>query len=203
MPFGPGFDSRRLHHNDPFSQALLDDNDQDGLADALDPGCVGTADFSERDPTLICDVGVDNDPTGTSITSRRAAATPRVSRPRRRSRARAATTTEGSTGTAAALQPPRTRNARPSRGATPRARRADSVSSWLCCCRRSQCCGASAWGLGMNATSLRTVIAPPLSAKDALRERDRDARPWPDLPVVATSIRLRPTPFSGTRHPDP
>lgn len=39
------------------------DNDQDGLVDALDPGCVA-ADFSERESTLACDDGADNDGDG-------------------------------------------------------------------------------------------------------------------------------------------
>lgn len=40
------------------------DNDLDGLADGLDPGCAGSADLSEQDPTLICDDGADNDADG-------------------------------------------------------------------------------------------------------------------------------------------
>jgi hypothetical protein len=40
------------------------DNDQDGLADALDPGCADPTDLSERDPTLPCDDGADNDGDG-------------------------------------------------------------------------------------------------------------------------------------------
>ena len=40
------------------------DNDQDGLIDALDPGCAGPTDLSERDPTLVCDDGADNDGDG-------------------------------------------------------------------------------------------------------------------------------------------
>lgn len=40
------------------------DNDQDGLTDALDPGCQSNEDTSEQDENLVCDDGLDNDGDG-------------------------------------------------------------------------------------------------------------------------------------------
>lgn len=40
------------------------DNDGDGLADLLDPGCADAADDSEREASLQCDDGLDNDGDG-------------------------------------------------------------------------------------------------------------------------------------------
>ncbi|MBS3120055.1 hypothetical protein J4475_04515, partial [Candidatus Woesearchaeota archaeon] len=40
------------------------DNDFDGLIDLSDPGCIGHGDSSEKDPSLVCDNGLDDDGDG-------------------------------------------------------------------------------------------------------------------------------------------